>query len=77
MTNIRLCPKCRQPTLRSATNVSGWLAPAMYECSNDKCKYIGYFFIEVDPNDYKLNEENEKSDFLLKENKENDKKEKK
>jgi hypothetical protein len=31
----------------------------------------------VDPNDYKLNEENEKSDFLLKENKEKDKKEKK
>jgi len=76
MANIRLCPKCRQPTLRSATNVSGWLAPAMYECSNDKCKYIGYFFIEVDPKDFKLDEENEKSEIEFDDEEECDKKEK-
>ena len=76
MANIRLCPKSRQPTLRSATNVSGWLAPAMYECSNDKCKYIGYFFIEVDPKDFKLDEENEKSEIEFDDEEECDKKEK-
>ncbi len=57
MVKIRLCPKCRKPTLRNATNVSGWLAPAMYECSDDDCRYIGRVYIEVDPNDFKLDEE--------------------
>lgn len=59
MAKIRLCPKCRKPTLRNATNVSGWLAPAMYECSDDDCRYVGYLFIEVDPNDLELEELNE------------------
>ena len=76
MVNIILCPKCRRPTLRSATNVSGWLAPAMFECSNEKCKYIGYFYIEVDPNDFKLNEENDKSEIEFDDEEESDKKEK-
>ncbi|MBD3255206.1 MAG: hypothetical protein GF383_08945 [Candidatus Lokiarchaeota archaeon] len=49
---IRLCPKCRQPTLKSATNVSGWLAPSMFECTNEDCGYIGYLCIEVDPEDF-------------------------
>ncbi|MFW9899138.1 MAG: hypothetical protein ACFFDO_07750 [Candidatus Thorarchaeota archaeon] len=57
MAKIRLCPKCRKPTLRSATNVSGWLAPDLYECSDDDCRYIGRVFIEVDPEDFKLDEE--------------------
>ena len=54
MGNIRLCPKCRKPTLRNATNVSGWLAPAMYECSDEDCGYIGYVYLEVDPDDLEL-----------------------
>ena len=28
---IRLCPKRKKPTLKNATNVSGWLAPDMFE----------------------------------------------
>ena len=55
MVKIRICPKCKEPKLRPATSVSGWLAPDMFECSN--CKYIGRFYIEIDPNDYKLDEE--------------------
>ena len=50
MKKIKLCPKCRQPKLKSAVNVSGWLAPDMYECTN--CKYIGYLFLEVDADEY-------------------------
>jgi len=56
MVKIRICPKCKEPKLRPATNVSGWLAPDMFECSN--CKYIGRFYIEIDPKDFKLDEEN-------------------
>lgn len=64
MVKIRLCPKCKKPTLRPALNVSGWLAPDMYECKN--CDYTGRFHIIVDSEDYKLdnehslNEENDK-----------------
>jgi hypothetical protein len=58
MTKIRLCPKCKKPTLRSAVNVSGWLAPNMYECSDSKCGYVGYIYIEVDSKDFKFNEDN-------------------
>ncbi len=54
---IRICPKCKQATLRPATSVSGWLAPDMFECS--ECKYVGRFYIEIDPEDYELGEENE------------------
>lgn len=57
MVKIRICPRCKQPKLRPATNVSGWLAPDMFECS--ACKYIGRFYIEIDPEDYKLDEESE------------------
>lgn len=45
LVKLRLCPKCKNPTLRNAFNVSGWLAPNMYEC---KCGYVGRFYIEVD-----------------------------
>ena len=43
---IKICPKCKKPKLKSAVNVSGWLAPDMYECTN--CDYIGSLFIEVE-----------------------------
>ena len=57
MGKIRLCPKCKKPTLKNATNVSGWLAPDLFECTDDKCGYVGRIYIEVDPNDYKLEDE--------------------
>jgi hypothetical protein len=57
MTKIILCPKCKKPTLRNATNVSGWLAPSMFECSDIKCGYVGSLYIEVDSKDFKTNEE--------------------
>lgn len=50
MGKIRICPRCKEPKLRNATNVSGWLAPNLFECSN--CQYTGAFFLEVDPEDY-------------------------
>ena len=59
MAKIRLCPKCKKPKLKSAMNVSGWLAPGMYECR--ECGYVGSLFIEIDPKDFenlKLNEKN-------------------
>ncbi len=49
MTRIKICPKCKKPTLKNALNVSGWLAPDLYECTN--CKYIGSLFLEIDPKD--------------------------
>ena len=54
MTRIRICPKCKKPTLKNAVNVSGWLAPNMFECTS--CNYIGPLFLEIDPKD--LKEEN-------------------
>ena len=57
MVKIRLCPKCRKPTLRNATNVSGWLAPEMFECSDEKCGYIGYVSFEVDTEDFKADDD--------------------
>jgi hypothetical protein len=49
MVRIKLCPKCKKPSLKSAVNVSGWLAPDLYECTN--CTYIGPLFIEIKPED--------------------------
>ncbi|MFW9900702.1 MAG: hypothetical protein ACFFDY_05375 [Candidatus Thorarchaeota archaeon] len=57
MVNIRLCPKCKKPTLKTATNVSGGIAPNLYECKDIKCGYIGSFYIEVDSEDYQLDQE--------------------
>lgn len=57
MAKIKLCPKCRKSKLRNATNVSGWLAPDMYECT--ECKYIGYLYLEVDSNDFEASDEQE------------------
>jgi len=56
MVKIRLCPKCKKPTLRPALNISGWLAPDMFECK--ECNYTGRFHIIVDSEDYKLDDEN-------------------
>jgi hypothetical protein len=39
-------------------NVSGWLAPEMYECT--ECGYIGSLFLEIDPEDYKLEKSEDK-----------------
>ncbi len=50
MTSIRICPRCKKATLRQAFNVSGWLGPDMYECTN--CKYVGAYFIEVDTEEF-------------------------
>jgi hypothetical protein len=55
MTRIRLCPKCKKPTLKNAVNVSGWLAPNMFECTS--CNYIGSFYLEIDPDDYDLDQD--------------------
>ena len=60
MVNIRICPKCKEPSLKSAVNVSGWLAPNMMECT--KCGYIGYFYIEIDPEDFQLDQEDPTDD---------------
>jgi len=55
MVKIRICPKCKEATLRNAVNISGWLAPDMYECTT--CGYNGRFYVEVDSSDYKLDKE--------------------
>nr|MDO8085814.1 hypothetical protein [Candidatus Sigynarchaeum springense]MDO8118805.1 hypothetical protein [Candidatus Sigynarchaeota archaeon] len=48
---IQLCPKCKQPTLHQATNVSGWLDSSSYRCTDPKCGYMGRFFIMVNPDE--------------------------
>jgi hypothetical protein len=60
MVNIRICPKCKEPKLKSAVNVSGWLAPNMFECTN--CGYLGYFYIEIDSEDFLLDQEKTAND---------------
>ncbi|MCK4285034.1 MAG: hypothetical protein KAX18_02475 [Candidatus Lokiarchaeota archaeon] len=60
MVKIRICPKCKEPKLKSAMNVSGWLAPNMFECTN--CGYLGYFHIEIDSEDFQLDEEKAAND---------------
>ena len=54
MAKIRICPKCKEPKLKPALNISGWLAPDLYECTG--CSYVGRFYLEIDPNDYKIDE---------------------
>ena len=46
MTKVKICPKCREPKLKLMMNVSGWLAPPLYECLN--CGYVGALFLEID-----------------------------
>jgi len=50
MKKLRICPKCKQPKLKNALNVSGWLTPNYFECKN--CGYLGSLYLEIDPNDY-------------------------
>lgn len=52
MTKIRICPKCKEAKLKNFVNISGWLAPNMYECT--ACGYVGPLYLEVDPEDFKL-----------------------
>ena len=58
MKKLRICPKCKQPKLKNALNVSGWLTPNYFECKN--CGYLGSLYLEIDPNDYIS--ENEETD---------------
>lgn len=46
---MRLCPKCKRPTLVQATSVSGWLDASMFTCKDASCGYTGRFFITIDP----------------------------
>ncbi|MBD3197372.1 MAG: hypothetical protein GF317_20115 [Candidatus Lokiarchaeota archaeon] len=52
MAKIKICPKCKESKLKTALNVSGWLAPNMYKCTN--CGYMGYFYIEIDTEDLNM-----------------------
>ena len=45
MKKLRICPKCKQPKLRTALNVSGWLSPDYFECKN--CGYLGSLYLEI------------------------------
>ena len=49
--NVRICPKCRSAKVRHLSNVSGWLAPGMYECL--ECGHNGRFFVLVDLDELK------------------------
>jgi len=55
MVKMRLCPRCKKPKLRPAFNVSGWLGPERFECTN--CGYTGSFYVEIDSEDYELSED--------------------
>ncbi len=60
MARIRICPKCKNATLKSAVNVSGWLTRNMFECTS--CAYIGSLFIEIDPKDFKKDSNSREGD---------------
>ena len=62
MTKIRICPKCKEPKLKNMMNVSGWLAPSMFECLN--CGYVGSFFLEIDPDNLSSDENQEEENKL-------------
>ena len=58
MVNIRICPKCKKPTLKSAYNVmSGWGSSPKLVCS--ECDYLGFFYLEIDSEHYKIEDKNE------------------
>ena len=48
--------------IKSALNVSGWLAPTMYECWD--CNYVGPLYVEIELEEYKelMKEENKKKE---------------
>ncbi|MFX1487634.1 MAG: hypothetical protein ACFFBI_00680 [Promethearchaeota archaeon] len=64
MVKIRICPKCKKPTLKMAMNVSGWLAPDLFECRDKKCGYVGQFYIEIDSEDFELEQEDNEENSL-------------
>ncbi len=66
MTRIKICPKCKNATLKSAVNISGWLAPNLFECTSVSCNYIGALFIEIDPKDFKEDNNSYKGDTDIK-----------
>jgi hypothetical protein len=49
---IMLCPKCKQPTLKQATNISGWLDTSLYKCTYPGCGYVGRLYITINPKDF-------------------------
>ena len=57
---IRLCPFCKKPTLGPADNISGWMTPDVFSCSN--CGYRGQLCIEVDPDEYERYQKESSSD---------------
>ncbi|MHA1687916.1 MAG: TFIIB-type zinc ribbon-containing protein [Promethearchaeota archaeon] len=50
MKKIKICPKCKSPRIKPAMNVSGWLAPDLYECRD--CNYVGSLYLEMDLEEY-------------------------
>ena len=60
MVRIRICPKCKKPTLKMAVNVAGWLTPNIFECTS--CDYVGALIIEIDPKDLELIPNSDKED---------------
>ncbi|MHA1805554.1 MAG: hypothetical protein ACTSU4_13635 [Promethearchaeota archaeon] len=50
MKKIKICPKCKSSRLKAAMNVSGWLAPDLYECWD--CNYVGPLYLEMDLEEY-------------------------
>jgi hypothetical protein len=58
MKKLRICPNCKQPKLKIAFNVSGWLSPDCFECKN--CGYLGSLYLEIDPNET-ISEDEEKN----------------
>ncbi len=59
---IQLCPKCKKPTLMQASNVSGWLDSSSYRCTDEKCGYVGRFFIMVNPDELMKQETNKREE---------------
>ncbi|MHA1792313.1 MAG: hypothetical protein ACTSVI_06680 [Promethearchaeota archaeon] len=59
---IMVCPKCKKPTLKQATSVSGWLDAALYICSDPNCGYSGRFYITLDPDE--MNKKEDENDQL-------------
>ena len=57
---IRICPRCKKATLKTAVNVAGWLAPNIFECTS--CDYIGALYIEIDPKDLELTQNSDNED---------------
>jgi hypothetical protein len=59
--DIKICPKCKQPgTLVQASNVSGWLDPDSYRCTDAKCGYVGRFYITVNTDELKKQESSDR-----------------